>query len=172
MNPNKWLRPTLAGLFLLSLCQGNAVAQATHETALKNLKFRSVGPAVMGGRIDDFAVVESDPRIIYVATAAGGILKSVNSGVTWEPIFDDQPNPSIGDLTLAPLVSARSKDTGKDEPLAWAYPYDKGRIFQTVLGHSAESIRGAGPALLIRRGCVWAAGRPQRALAAVHRRRW
>ena len=45
------------------------------------------------------------------------------------------------------------------EPLAWAYSYGKARVFQTVLGHAAESIRGAGPALLIRRGCVWDAGR-------------
>ena len=56
----------------------------------------------MGGRVDDFAVVESDPRIIYVGTAAGGIFKTVNGGVTWEPIFDDQPNPTIGDIALAP----------------------------------------------------------------------
>ena len=56
----------------------------------------------MGGRVDDFAVVESDPRIIYVASAAGGIFKTVNGGVTWEPIFDDQPNSTIGDLALAP----------------------------------------------------------------------
>ena len=40
--------------------------------ALKPLKFREIGPAVMGGRIDDVAVVESDPDIVYVATASGG----------------------------------------------------------------------------------------------------
>ena len=56
------------------------------------------------------------------------------------------------------LVTAKSKDTGKDEPLAWAYQYGKARVFQTVLGHSAESIRADGPATLIRRGAAWAAG--------------
>ena len=56
----------------------------------------------MGGRIDDFAVVDSDPRIIYVATAASGILKSVNGGVTWTSIFDDQTTGSIGDIAIAP----------------------------------------------------------------------
>jgi type 1 glutamine amidotransferase len=64
-----------------------------------------------------------------------------------------------GDMTLEPLVTAKSKDTGKAEPLAWAYSYGKARVFQTVLGHSAESIRGDGPATLIRRGAAWAAGR-------------
>ena len=81
---------------------GNAFQQSTHDSVLKNLKFRNIGPAVMGGRVDDFAVVESDPRIIYVGTAAGGIFKTVNGGMTWEALFDDQPNPSIGDIALAP----------------------------------------------------------------------
>ncbi len=86
-------------LFFASTC---AFAETSHEAALKNLKFRAIGPAIMGGRVDDFAVVESDPRIIYVASAAGGIFKTTNAGVTWEPIFDDQPNSTIGDLALAP----------------------------------------------------------------------
>ncbi len=69
---------------------------------LKGLKFREIGPAVMGGRIDDFAVVESNPDIIYVGTASGGVLKTINAGTTWDPVFDDQPNSSIGDVTVAP----------------------------------------------------------------------
>lgn len=67
-----------------------------------------------------------------------------------------------GDETLAPLVTAKSKDTGKNEPLAWAYDYGKARIFQTVLGHSAESIKKEGVAMLMRRGAAWAAGRDLR----------
>src|SRR6266849_778843 len=88
----------LTGLLSLSLL----VAQTPREAALKNLKFREIGPAAMGGRVDDFAVVESDPRIVYVATASGGIFKSVNEGVTWEPVFDDQTVSTIGDIALAP----------------------------------------------------------------------
>ncbi len=91
-----------SSVLLLFVCTGVVLAESAHEAALKNLKFREIGPAIMGGRVDDFAVVESDPRIIYVASAAGGIFKTVNGGVTWEPIFDDQPNSSIGDLALAP----------------------------------------------------------------------
>ena len=90
-----------AALAILCL-NGLAFAETAHEAALKNLKFRSIGPAIMGGRVDDFAVVESDPSIIYVASAAGGIFKTVNGGITWTPIFDDQPNSTIGDLALAP----------------------------------------------------------------------
>ena len=75
---------------------------AVPETLLDGLKWRSIGPANMGGRIDDFAAVESDPRIIYVATASGGLWKTVNNGVTWEPLFDDQVTSSIGDVTVSP----------------------------------------------------------------------
>src|SRR5215213_6924493 len=72
------------------------------EAALKNLQWRSIGPANMGGRIDDFAVVESNPHIIYVGTATGGVWKTTNNGTTWAPVFDEASSPSIGDVTLAP----------------------------------------------------------------------
>ena len=62
-----------------------------------------------------------------------------------------------GDQPIEPLVTAHSKVTGKDEPLAFAYNYEKARVFQTLLGHADESIRGAGA--LIRRGLIWTVGR-------------
>src|ERR1019366_3962942 len=55
--------------------------------ALKNLEFRNIGPATMGGRIDDYAVDETNTDVIYVGTAAGGVFKTVNGGTTWLPIF-------------------------------------------------------------------------------------
>lgn len=72
------------------------------EQVLDSLVWRCIGPANMGGRIDDFAVVESDPHIIYVGTASGGVWKTTNNGITWEPIFDDQSTNTIGDVTVAP----------------------------------------------------------------------
>src|SRR5271170_7140261 len=89
-------------LLVVSLLSWPLLAQPTYETALKNLKFRGIGPAEMGGRVDDLAIVDSDPRVMYVGAAAGGIFKTVNGGMTWRAIFEDQPNPSIGDLALAP----------------------------------------------------------------------
>jgi len=86
----------------LALLGASAFAQPKYEDILKNLKFRSIGPATMGGRTDDFAVVESDPRVIYAGTAAGGLFKTINGGVTWQAVFENEPNPSIGDVTLAP----------------------------------------------------------------------
>src|SRR5439155_24925025 len=88
------------GIFwLVAIC---AFAQTSHDSLLKSLKFRSIGPAVMGGRVDDIAVVESDPRTFYVGTAAGGVLKTVNGGTTWQPVFDEVGSPSIGDIAIAP----------------------------------------------------------------------
>ena len=77
-------------------------ANKLDETFLKNLQFRSIGPAIMGGRIDDIAVVESNPSVYYVGAATGGVWKTVNNGTTFEPIFDTQPNTSIGDIAIAP----------------------------------------------------------------------
>ncbi len=62
-----------------------------------------------------------------------------------------------GALPIVPLVTATSKVTKENEPLAWAYERSKARVFQTVLGHADVSIRKAGA--LIRRGTVWAARR-------------
>jgi photosystem II stability/assembly factor-like uncharacterized protein len=76
--------------------------QANLVEKLKNLEFREVGPAVMGGRIDDFAVVESNPNIVFVGMASGGVWKTTNNGTTWEPIFDTEAVSTIGDIAIAP----------------------------------------------------------------------
>lgn len=77
------------------------INQSDHPL-LKNFRWRSIGPASMGGRIDDIAVVESNPSIIYVGFATSGVWKTVNNGTTWEPIFDAYSSASIGDLALCP----------------------------------------------------------------------
>jgi len=80
-----------------------ALAQAPpYEAILKNLRFREIGPANMGGRIDDFAVVENNPSIVFAATASAGLWKTTNAGTTWEPVFDNQAVSTIGDVTVAP----------------------------------------------------------------------
>src|SRR5579864_2837490 len=114
-----------SSILLLFVCIGVVFAESAHEAALKNLKFREIGPAIMGGRVDDFAVVESDPRVIFVASASGGIFKTVNGGVTWEPIFDDQPNSSIGDLALAPsdpsILWVGTGEPNNRQSSSWGY---------------------------------------------------
>ncbi len=75
-------------------------AQTTLETAISHLQYREIGPALMGGRIADLAVVESKPQVFYIATGTGGVWRTDNHGTSWTPLFDDQPVSSIGDVTL------------------------------------------------------------------------
>jgi photosystem II stability/assembly factor-like uncharacterized protein len=75
---------------------------ASDDPILKNFTWRSIGPANMGGRIDDIAVVETAPSTYYVGFATGGLWKTVNNGTTFTPLFDEQPVTSIGDIAIAP----------------------------------------------------------------------
>src|SRR5262245_43518435 len=68
------------------------------DPLLERFVWRSIGPAVMGGRIDDIAVPDSDGSTIYVGFATGGVWKTTNNGTTWSPIFDRYPVSSIGDI--------------------------------------------------------------------------
>lgn len=70
------------------------------DPLLKNFTWRSIGPASMAGRIDDFAVVENHPSTYYVAFATGGLWKTINNGTTFEPIFDTHPTASVGDVAV------------------------------------------------------------------------
>ncbi len=100
-----------------------APAAADYNEIFKGIKFREIGPAAMGGRIDDFAVVESNPDIIYVGTASGGVFKTINGGTTWEPVFDDQPVSTIGDVTVAPsdpsIVWVGSGEANNRQSSSW-----------------------------------------------------
>ncbi|HYV96047.1 MAG TPA: hypothetical protein VE967_01180 [Gemmatimonadaceae bacterium] len=67
----------------------------------EKLHFRSIGPAIMSGRISDLAVYEKDPAIFYVATAHGGVWKTTSGGSDFQPIFDDVGMMSIGCVTVS-----------------------------------------------------------------------
>jgi len=80
---------------------------------VRSLVFRSIGPAVMSGRISDLAVTDNarSPRgrignIIYAATATGGVWKSTNAGVTWAPVFDSVRTGSVGAVAVEPVRPA------------------------------------------------------------------
>ena len=77
------------------------LAFAQTPDLLKSLHFREIGPAAMGGRTDDFAVVESNTNIVYAGTASGGVWKTVNGGISWKPVFDEQSVSTIGDVTVS-----------------------------------------------------------------------
>ncbi|TAK15574.1 MAG: hypothetical protein EPO35_06990 [Acidobacteria bacterium] len=76
-------------------------ADAPENAALRNLRWRGIGPANPGGRITVVAGLPGNTNTFYVAGAAGGIIKTTNGGTTWTPIFDDQPVASIGAISVA-----------------------------------------------------------------------
>jgi photosystem II stability/assembly factor-like uncharacterized protein len=77
--------------------------QALTPAYLDALDVRAIGPALVGGRVSDFAVNEANPAMFYVGMATGGLWKTMNGGTTWEVLFDDQPDTvSIGDIAIGP----------------------------------------------------------------------
>jgi len=96
------------------LCAGFGISQDTAKLQadhFKNIRWRQIGPAAFGGRIDDIEAVAGKPHIIFIAAASGGIFKSEDNGVTWKAVFDEEGTSlSIGDIAIAPV----------DENIIWA----------------------------------------------------
>ena len=92
------MKKPIAALAALTL---TSVAHAGFDPdRLAGLKARSIGPAGMSGRVAAITALESDPDIVYVGAATGGLWRSTNGGLTWEPLFDDQPVHSIGAVAV------------------------------------------------------------------------
>ncbi|WP_242132780.1 WD40/YVTN/BNR-like repeat-containing protein [Aestuariivivens marinum] len=72
------------------------------EQALNGLKFRSIGPAFMSGRIADIAIDPKNQNVWYVAVGSGGVWKTLNAGTTWSCLTENQPFYSTGCLTIDP----------------------------------------------------------------------
>ena len=96
-----------AALFLVLAFTGSFAAPQTAPAAgpdtsalTSHLRWRSIGPANMVGRISDFEALDSDFTQVLIGSASGGVFKSVNAGTTWEPIFDRYGSASIGDVAF------------------------------------------------------------------------
>src|SRR5947199_2006738 len=93
-------RPVLLALALVLLA--SSARAALDPGLLAGMSARSIGPAGMSGRVPAVAAAESNPSLVYVGGAAGGVWKSTNGGLTWTPVFDDQGVSSIGAIAVAP----------------------------------------------------------------------
>jgi len=69
---------------------------------LSGLNWRSVGPSLTSGRISDIAVNPNNIFEYYVATSAGGVWKTINSGIDYTPVFDNEGSYSIGCVSIDP----------------------------------------------------------------------
>jgi photosystem II stability/assembly factor-like uncharacterized protein len=78
------------------------VINASTNPTLSSFRFRSIGPASMGGRLDDIEVSASDPNVIYIGYAVGGVFKSIDNGTSFQPVFQTYGSASIGDIAIHP----------------------------------------------------------------------
>lgn len=101
----------LTSLLLLVGCAGQLSAQTEKDkekkgglnaSTLSSIKLRSVGPALMSGRIADLALDPETLNTWYVGAGSGGVWKTENAGTTWKPIFDNYGSYSIGCITIDP----------------------------------------------------------------------
>ena len=82
-----WVVTGIAFCISLAFSQEKTKLQTEH---FSHLQWRQIGPAAFGGRIDDVEAVVGKPRIIFIASASGGIFKSEDNGVTWKAVFDEE----------------------------------------------------------------------------------
>lgn len=87
-------------LAILLLCLPLTSPAQLDPDLLAGMKARSIGPAGMSGRVAAIEAVESNPDIVYVGAATGGLWKSMNGGLSFTPIFDDQPVAAIGAVAI------------------------------------------------------------------------
>ena len=103
---NKVIKYTLLFFLLFSFnnsfSQKNKKDSKTESSLYSGLKFRSVGPAFMSGRIAEIAINPENENEWYVAVGSGGAWKTVNAGTTWEPLTDNQSFYSTGSITIDP----------------------------------------------------------------------
>ncbi len=88
-----------AALLCMALLSSSVFA-ALDASLMEGLRARTIGPAAISGRIAAIDAMASNPNHIIVGAATGGVWLSENGGLTWEPVFDDQPVASIGAIAI------------------------------------------------------------------------
>lgn len=107
------------------------------------LEWREIGPVVQGGRVVDVEAIPGEPYGFLVAYASGGLWKTTNNGVTFEPLFDDQPRIIIGDVAIDPNDPRRIW-VGTGENNSSRSSYGGWGIFLSTDGGANWSHRGLG----------------------------
>lgn len=92
--------PCLVTLLTIAPPARAALAPPIQAEAFKDLAWRPIGPANMGGRVSDLAVVEQKPTTFYVALGTGGVFKTTNLGTTWSAVFEKEAVASVGAVAV------------------------------------------------------------------------
>ncbi|REL35208.1 VPS10 domain-containing protein [Thalassotalea euphylliae] len=98
------MKKSLTSLFVSAALFASSSYAAIDTDLLSGIKARHIGPAATSGRISDIEAVPSNPNIIYASAASGGVWKSENAGLNWQPIFDDEEWASTGALAVHPAI--------------------------------------------------------------------
>lgn len=88
-------------LALAAMLLAPAIVRAA-DAPYSHLKWRSIGPAVGGGRVAAVAGTAADPSLYYIGSAGGGVWKTDNGGTTWSAVFEHEPVAAIGAVTIDP----------------------------------------------------------------------
>jgi photosystem II stability/assembly factor-like uncharacterized protein len=99
MKPPPSMPPTQGGAAFGPVTAPNAAVASRDFGALR---WREIGPAVMGGRLDSVAGVPGDPRVMYLGHSSGGLYASRDGGMTFSSIFHDGRSTSVGAVAVAP----------------------------------------------------------------------
>jgi photosystem II stability/assembly factor-like uncharacterized protein len=91
----------LSIVLLVAGAASMAAQQPAASRVFAELHWRAIGP-FRGGRTKAITGVPGQPHVFYVGVVNGGVWKTTDAGRTWQPIFDDQPTASIGDIAVAP----------------------------------------------------------------------
>ncbi|WP_313670199.1 VPS10 domain-containing protein [Sandarakinorhabdus sp.] len=137
LNAAAWLVRAASTAVAAALLGSAALAAAPDGLVpddLKALEWREVGTAMPSGRIARFAVHPTDQRIIYAASASGGLWKTVNAGATWTPIFEKQGSVSMGAVTLDP----------KDPNTVWLGTGEQNNVRSSLYGDGVYRSKDGG----------------------------
>ncbi|MBZ0213252.1 MAG: hypothetical protein K8H99_05580, partial [Nitrospirae bacterium] len=104
-----------------------APVRRLQESDLKRIPWRSIGPAIMGGRISDMCFEPGNPKTFYIGYASGGLWRTTNMGTTFEPLFDKEITSSIGAVACCDAPADWSGWTD-DTPKADRKKEGKGKI--------------------------------------------
>jgi len=136
------VRAVLGPAAILTLASHLAIAQGATPVAqqFEKLHFRSIGPAIMSGRISDLAVYEKNTAIWYVGTAHGGVWKTTSNGAHFTPLLQDKGLLAIGDVTVSQsnpdVIWVGSGEANNRQTTSWGdgvwKSTDGGKTFENV----------------------------------------
>src|SRR5579875_3797166 len=95
------MRRLVLALCVCSLTALALGAQTLGKATLAGMKYRLIGP-FRGGRAEAVTGIAGNPFVWFFGAAGGGVWKTGNAGLTWQPIFDKEPVSSIGAIAVAP----------------------------------------------------------------------